>query len=409
MRLIETSKVALSALRSNKLRSTLTMVGIIVGIFSIISISTVIAMLQTSIEEGVSALGKNTFQIQKWPAVGNGTQNWAEIRNRKDITYDDYTRLKDMLFDAKYVGAEQWNFGRKISFRNKETNPNISVCCATPDAFPNNDWYAKEGRAVNQNDVDRAERVICLGSSVAELLFEFEDPIGKEVKMDGNKFRVIGVMDSKAGGMFGRDQGNDNYIPITTMQALYGDTRSINITVSVDTKEEYDDVILQAEGAMRTIRKVPPAAANDFDIYSNESVLMQINEMTEGVRLGAYVIGLIALLAAGVGIMNIMLVSVTERTREIGIRKAIGARRRNILVQFLVEAITLCLLGGIVGIIFGLGAGNFAGSLLEATATIPMDWVLVGVVLCVIIGVIFGTYPAFKAANLDPIEALRYE
>jgi putative ABC transport system permease protein len=409
MQLFETSKVALKSLNSNRLRSTLTIVGIIVGIFSIISISTVIAMLQTSIEDGVSALGKNTFQVQKWPAVGNGTQNWAAIRNRKDISYEDYLRLKSLLTDARYVGAEQWNHGKKFIYGNRETNPNASLCGATPEAFPNNDWYAEQGRVINQNDVDRFERVICLGSSVAEALFEYEDPIGKEVKVDGNKFRVIGVMDSKTGSMFGRDQGNDNYIPITTMQAIYGDNRSLNITVSVDTKEKYDDVILQAEGAMRTIRKVPPGEPNDFDIYSNESVLTQINQMTEGVRLGAYVIGLIALLAAGVGIMNIMLVSVTERTKEIGIRKAIGARKTNVLFQFLVEAVTLCLLGGVVGIILGVGAGNFAGSLLDASATIPMDWVIIGVFLCVLIGVIFGTYPAYKAANLDPIEALRYE
>lgn len=409
MKLLETSKVAFTSLHSNRLRSTLTIVGIVVGIFSIISISTVIAMLQNSIEDGVAALGKNTFQIQKWPAVGNGTQNWAEIRNRKDITYEDYVRLKESLTGAKFVGAEQWNFGNKIIYGNKETNPNTSVCGATPDAFPNNDWYASEGRVVNQNDVDRYQRVICIGSSVAEKLFEYEDPIGKEVKIDGNKFRVIGVMDSKTGNMFGRDQGNDNYIPITTMQAIYGDTRSINITVSIDENDNYDDVILQAEGAMRTIRKVPPGALNDFDIYSNESLLTEINNMTEGIRLGAYVIGLIALLAAGVGIMNIMLVSVTERTKEIGIRKAIGAKKLNILFQFLVEAVTLCVLGGIAGIILGVGAGNFAGSLLQASATIPLDWVVIGVLLCILIGVTFGTYPAYKAANLDPIDALRYE
>lgn len=409
MKLLETSKVAFTALHSNRLRSTLTIVGIIVGIFSIISISTVIAMLQNSIEDGVAALGKNTFQIQKWPAVGNGTQNWAEIRNRKDITYEDYQRLKEQLTGAKYVGAEQWNHGKKFIYGSNETNPNASICGATPDAFPNNDWFATKGRVINQNDVDRYQRVICLGSTVADALFEYEDPIGKEVKVDGNKFKVIGVMDSKTGNMFGRDQGNDNYIPITTMQAIYGDNRSLNITVSVDDKEKYDDVILQAEGVMRTIRKVPPGENNDFDIYSNDSVLAQINEMTEGVRLGAYVIGLIALLAAGVGIMNIMLVSVTERTKEIGIRKAIGARKTNVLVQFLVEAVTLCLIGGLAGIILGVGAGNIAGSLLQASATVPIDWVLIGVFLCVMIGVIFGTYPAYKAANLDPIEALRYE
>lgn len=409
MRVFETLKVATSSLHSNRLRSTLTIIGIVVGIFSIISISTVISMLQTSIEEGVSALSKNTFQIQKWPAVGTNNTNWAQIRNRKDITYEDYEKLKERLTSARYVGAEQWLYGNKIVYKNKETNPNITICGATPEAFPNNDWYAKQGRVINQNDIQRVQRVIVLGSSVADFLFEFENPVGKEVKIDGNKFRVIGVNESKTGNVFGRDQGNDCYIPITTQQAIYGEQRSLNLTVSVESRENYDDAILQAEGIMRTIRKVPPGEPNDFDIYSNESLLTQIDQMTEGVRLGAYVIGMIALIAAGVGIMNIMLVSVTERTKEIGIRKAIGARRLSVLLQFLTEAIVLCLIGGIAGIVLGVAAGNIAGSMLQATTVIPFDWVIVGVVLCVLIGVVFGTYPAYKAANLDPIEALRYE
>jgi putative ABC transport system permease protein len=160
---------------------------------------------------------------------------------------------------------------------------------------------------------------------------------------------------------------------------------------------------------MRTIRKVPPGEENDFEIMSNESIIGQINDITGGVKIGAMVVSIIALLAAGVGIMNIMLVSVTERTREIGIRKAVGAKKKNILVQFLVEAIFLCIAGGIVGIFLGIGIGNMAGSLLNADAAIPYDWVLIGLGLCIFVGVVFGTYPAFKAANLDPIEALRYE
>lgn len=409
MLIIETAKVAISALHANKLRSTLTMVGIIVGIFSIISISTVISMLQSSIEEGVSALSKNTFQIQKWPAIRNNNTNWAAIRNRKDISFEDYNRLKESLKDARYVGAEQWAFGKKAKYGNKETNPVIRLCGTTPDAFPNNDWYASSGRVLNQNDLDRVQSFICIGSTVAETLFEYEDPLGKEIKIDGNKYKIIGVIDSKTGNMFGSDQGNDCFIPLTTAQAVYGQDRSLNLTVSVTDQKDYDDVILQAEGAMRTIRKVPPGAPNDFDIYSNASMLASINEMTEDVRLGAYVVALIALLAAGVGIMNIMLVSVTERTKEIGIRKAIGARKLNVLSQFIIEAITLCLLGGIVGIIVGVGVGNIAGAALNATTNIPLDWVLVGVILCVLIGIVFGTYPAYKASNLDPIEALRFE
>jgi putative ABC transport system permease protein len=210
--------------------------------------------------------------------------------------------------------------------------------------------------------------------------------------------------------LFGDSRDNFVAMPITTFQSIYGRReRSINITVMSYSKEDYNSTIDAAIGYMRTIRKVGPGEENDFDIFSNESLIGQVNNITGGVKIGALVVSIIALIAAGVGIMNIMLVSVTERTREIGIRKAVGARKSNILSQFLIEAISLCLLGGFIGIVLGVGIGNLAGGFLNAQAAIPIDWVIIGLLLCVIVGVIFGTYPAYKAANLDPIEALRYE
>jgi putative ABC transport system permease protein len=233
--------------------------------------------------------------------------------------------------------------------------------------------------------------------------------VGQEITVDSKKLKVIGVLESQ-GDFFGQSQDNFTIMPLTTFQSIYGKrSRSINITVMSHDKESYNELIEIAEGYFRTIRKVPPAEESDFSIFSNESVLSQFNDITTGVRIGSIVVAAIALLAAGVGIMNIMLVSVTERTKEIGIRKAIGAKKSNILFQFIFEAITLCLLGGIAGILFGVIAGNLAGSFLNASAVIPMDWVIIGVLLCVVIGVTFGTYPAYKAANLDPIESLRYE
>ena len=411
MQIFEVIKIALNSLRINKLRSALTILGIIVGIFSIISISTIITMLQTSIEEGVSALGKNTFQLQKWPSIRTGTaEERTLIRNRRDMTLEEYYKLRDKLEgEAKHVGGEFWQFGRRVKFGNKETNPNVNLCGCTPEAFATNNWTVDEGREFNERESRSGAKFIILGKDVSTVLFVNVDPIGQEVKIDGRKYTVIGLLE-KQGDFFGQSQDNFAVIPIKTFKSYYGDRhRSINITVQAFERDSYQDIIEVTEGYFRTIRKVPAGKPNDFEIRSNENTLKIINEMTAGVRIGAFVIAGIALLAAGVGIMNIMLVSVTERTREIGIRKAIGAKRKNVLTQFLTEAITLSLLGGLIGIVLGVIVGNVAGSFLNATAVLPLDWILIGVSLCVFIGVLFGTYPAYKAANLDPIEALRYE
>jgi putative ABC transport system permease protein len=410
MNFLEIITVALQSLRTNKLRSALTILGIIVGIFSIIAVSTVISMMQNSIEEGISFFGKNTFQIQKWPAVRSGDHSdWQKYRNRKNITLDEYYDFKDVFTDAVAVAAEQSRWGRVLKYGNEKTNPNVGLQAVTPEAFITRDWDLAEGRAINAQDVNSVSKVVILGQDVKRKLFKDMNPIGQEIKIDDKKCRVIGVLE-KQGDIFGQSLDNFAIIPITTFGSFYGQRRrSVSISVMAEDKESYSDMMMKAEGYMRTIRKVPPGEENDFEMVSNESILNQINDITFGIRIGAFVIAGIALLAAGVGIMNIMLVSVTERTKEIGIRKAIGAKKKNVLSQFLIEAITLCLVGGMVGIVLGVITGNFVGSFLNAKATLPLDWIAIGVFICVVIGITFGTYPAYKAANLDPIEALRYE
>jgi len=410
MNLLEIISVAFQSLRTNKLRSALTILGIIVGIFSIIAVSTVISMMQNSIEDGISFFGKNTFQIQKWPAVRSGDHSdWQKYRNRKNISIDEYYDFKEAFRDAIAVSAEQSRWGRVLKFGNEKTNPNVALQAVTPEAFITRDWDLESGRAINQQDVNSVSKVVILGQDVKKKLFKSINPIGQEIKIDDHKCRVIGVLE-KQGDIFGQSLDNFAIIPITTFGSFYGQRRrSVSISVMAEDKESYADIMMKAEGYMRMVRKVPPGEDNDFEIVSNESILNQINDITFGIRIGAFVIAGIALLAAGVGIMNIMLVSVTERTKEIGIRKAIGAKKKNVLSQFLIEAITLCLVGGLVGIFLGVLAGNFVGSFLNAKATLPLDWVAIGVFICVLIGVTFGTYPAYKAANLDPIEALRYE
>jgi putative ABC transport system permease protein len=410
MRVDQLFSISFQSILNNKLRTSLTILGVVVGIFSIIVIMTIITMLQSSIEDGLSMLNKNTFQIEKFDrsqARGpGGDRSW---RNRKDITIVEARRLKDLLTEAKYVGAEQWQMGKIIKFGNKETNPNISLSGQTLDGVHTNNWKVKDGRDLRESDIKNSTYVCILGQDVVEKIFPNTNPVGKTVRVDGKPLRVIGEFERQP-TMFG--QSNDNFVvmPITTWQSFYGKySTSVNIMVTARNTENYDDVIEAAIGHFRKIRKVKAGEPNDFSIFSNESLITMVNDITDPIKLGALIVSLIALLAAGVGIMNIMLVSVTERTREIGIRKAIGAKRSSILVQFLIEAIILCLFGGLVGIIVGIGIGNFAGSFLNAQSAIPVDWVMIGISLCVTIGIIFGTYPAYKAANLDPIEALRYE
>ena len=408
MKLNQIFSISFNSILNNKLRTSLTILGVVVGIFSIIVIMTIITMLQDSIENGLALLSKNTFQIQKFDAIRTNGGDRSQ-RNRKNITIEEAYRLKKMLKQAKYVGAEQFHGGKVVKYGNRETNPNIFVGGQTIDAMRTNDFNVEYGRDFRESDIRYSTNVCLLGLEVVEKIFPGIDPVGKMVRVDGKPLKVIGVLE-KQPEMFGQSRDNGILMPLTTWQSIYGRYHnSVNIMITARSKDEYEDLIESAIGHFRTIRKVKAGEPNDFSIFSNESLITQVNSITEPIKIGALVVSLIALLAAGVGIMNIMLVSVTERTREIGIRKAIGAKKSSILSQFLIEAIILCIVGGLVGIFAGVALGNIAGSFLSAQSAIPVDWVIIGITLCITVGLVFGTYPAYKAANLDPIEALRYE
>ena len=398
MKINQILAISLQSLKSNRLRTSLTILGVVVGIFSIIVIMTVLTMLQSSIDEGLSSLSKNTFQIQKNDIVFGGGPR-REDRNRKDLTIEEAYRLKEMLPQAKYVGAEQWQFGKVAKYGNKETNPNISVAGVTVDAMRTNDWNVEDGRDLRENDINYSTNVCLIFQPIVEKLFPNINPIGQIIRVDGRPLKVIGVVEKQT-SLFGSSRDNYIIVPITTWQSMYGKyNRSVNITVMTQSSNDYQSIIEATTGYMRKIRKVAAGEPNDFYIFSNESMIEQTNKITDPIKIIALAISFIALVAAGVGIMNIMLVSVTERTREIGIRKALGAKKTWILTQFLLEAIILCLLGGLIGILIGVGIGNFAGSFLNAKAAVPWAWVFIGLTLCVAVGVIFGTYPAYKAAN----------
>jgi putative ABC transport system permease protein len=248
-----------------------------------------------------------------------------------------------------------------------------------------------------------------LGDALARMVFPLGSPVGERLKINGLNYTVIGVLAAKGQSLNGQ-QDNFAIIPLTTALNRYGAwRRSMTLLVQAQDRASLEDCMEQVRGILRAVRRVPPGAEDDFEMFSNDSVIAQFDAFTLAVRIGVTVISSIALLAAGIGIMNIMLVSVTERTREIGIRRAIGAKKRNIMMQFIVEAVVLCELGGVIGVLLGILGGNGVAFYFKVPPAIPFDWIALGLAICSVVGIVFGTYPAWKAANLDPIESLRYE
>ncbi|MEI7731218.1 MAG: ABC transporter permease [Verrucomicrobiota bacterium] len=406
----ESFVMAMGALAAHKLRSALTLLGVLIGVFSIIVVMTAIRVLQSNIETELSQLGTHTFSIQKYPAIHvAGRESWEKIARRKNVTYAQVMALRDKATLAQSVAAETtlWRDAAFSSFA--ETNPDVPLLGISPESFAAKNWFIQHGRAILTTDLDSARNVCVLGHSLAKKLFPFGNGLNEKVKYRGINYTVVGVLEPR-GKTLGGDQDNFIAIPITTGLNRFGaQWRSLNILVQAPDARRFEDTIEQTRGALRTLRKVPPGEADDFEIITNDSLVNQFRAVTLAVRVGATAISSIALLAAGIGIMNIMLVSVTERTREIGIRRAIGAKKRNILTQFILEAIMICQVGGVLGVILGIAGGNVAAWMLKMPAVIPLDWALIGLVICSLVGVIFGTYPAIKAANLDPIDSLRYE
>ena len=407
MKFSEIFMMSLIAIRSNKLRSALTLLGIIVGVFSIIGVMTAVQVLQNSIEDGLSGLGANTFQVQKEPVMA-GRAKWLKSLKWKDIRYPQGLIVKEKMSLAQSVALESWKGGQTIQFGSLKTNPSVGVAGEEPDGIPTNSWTIKEGRSLNDDDVRYSSYVAILGDDVVKKVFPHGGAIGSEIRIGDDRYRVIGTFALKGSSLGGN---NDNFVvvPLSTFLNTYGKLQSIHIMVKAKNAEVYDDCVEEARMILRTIRNVAPGDEDDFTIFSNDSLIATFNDFTLYVKLGVGFMSFISLIAAGIGIMNIMLVSVTERTREIGIRKALGARKSNILSQFVTEAVVLCEIGGVIGVGLGILGGNLAALAFNFPPVFPLDWALIGFAITTFVGVVFGVYPAWKAANLDPIESLRYE
>lgn len=412
----EVFRMAISAIWAHKLRSFLTLVGIIAGVSSIIGVMTGISVIQSTMEKEMSVLGSTVFQVQKELEGPSSREQRIKANSRPPTTVQHANAIRENVSTVSLVGAELWSFGHKIKYRDKSNSGNLTICGGTPEYGPNNTHYIEYGRSLTNEDIKIGKSVAVLGYAIAKELFPWTNPLNKQIKLDGRKYTVVGVFSEKKSA-FGA--GYDNYalIPVTLFTKLYGtrdpnnngELRSAMITVRAKSPEVVDDARSETRALMRKLRGLKANEEDNFTIRSSEGSIRQFNEFTSGIKQGAFIIGIIALVVAGIGIMNIMLVSVTERTREIGVRKALGAQRKNILLQFLFEAIVLSNIGGVIGVGIGFALGNIASIAFDFEVSIPMDWALIGLVFCTVIGLSFGFWPALKASKLIPIESLRYE
>ncbi len=402
--LMEYVRFSYDALKTNKIRSMLTTLGILLGVSAIIIIFTAIQSINNYVEGEFSSFGAGTLYLSKFPWVV--TDNYWELRNRPEVTLDDYDKLKDEVKTARWISPEIEAM-RTITYRNKSLEDVYTVGCneqyvETSEAEP------EYGRFFTAMEVYRVHPVCVIGQNVWKELFDKADPIGHRIKVNGYPHKVIGIL-KKKGKFFGFDLDNQVIIPYTTFQGISFHHRGITVAFRAENPEMIDDMREEIRGAMRRIRKIPPGEADNFAVNQQDMLTDFYNKITGTSYLIVFIIAAVSLVVGGIGIMNIMLVSVTERTKEIGIRKAVGATRKNILLQFLSESVTISSLGGIIGIFIGVLIASYLLQFIKLEASVSVTTVIIGYGFSAFVGIISGMYPAYKAARLNPIDALRYE
>jgi putative ABC transport system permease protein len=410
----ETVTIALDTLRANKLRSGLTILGIVIGVMTVITISSVVNGLNQSVSGLVESLGSNVLFVFRFPAfAGRPT---TEMLTRKQLTYDDSVAMEALPHVVAVSPALQYadvnspgRVGVTAIRGNGKEMQNTVLTGVVPEQEQVQDLNLMDGRFFNEEDEARAARVTVLGHDTAEQLFPGQSAVGKDIEAAGMLFTVVGVLEKRKTAFGGGDNPQDNQalFPLTTFHYMHPEILDYWITLKYDDPKNRLAVEDELTELLRRRRKVLNEKPDNFSIFGTDTLTRLWDQITGGLFLLLFSLSSVALLVGGVGVMNIMLVSVTERTREIGVRKAIGATKRTILTQFTLEAITLCAVGGMIGVLLGSGIALGLSYLLPTL--LSTLWVLVAFLCSCAIGLVFGIYPAWKAANLDPIEALRYE
>lgn len=409
----EILSMALKNIKANMLRSVLTLLIIAFGIMALVGILTAIDAIAYSLSDNLSNLGANSFSIErKWNDVKSNRRG-KQQKEAEPVTYKQSIEFKERFdYPAKVAIGCYGTGSATVKFGDEKSNPNVTFNGADENFMDVKGVEIALGRNFSKMEVESGAPVAVIGSDIVKILFDGknEKAIDQIITVNAHRYRVIGIMATKGSSM---NESSDRkiYAPLVNVKALFGagDDRDYFLMVAVQDATAMDAAQSEATGLFRQIRGLRPGEEDDFKLFASDGIVAILKENTVTLRLAAVAIGLMTLLGAAIGLMNIMLVSVTERTREIGISKALGATRRSIMLQFLTEAIAICQIGGLIGIFLGILMGNIMTIILGGTFLIPWLWMLLGFTLCMIVGIISGFYPAMKAARLDPIESLRYE
>ncbi|MBK9255084.1 MAG: ABC transporter permease [Saprospiraceae bacterium] len=413
MNYLENFYLAIGSVKANMLRSVLTLLIIAVGIASLVGILTAIDSILFTMRDNFNRLGANSFNIRPVAETIKSSNRGRQQKISDPIVFEEAMEFKsNYLFGSAKVSIDTWcESNATIKHGNKKSNPTVRVIGIDDEYLNTSAFELSAGRNFTSSEIFSNGKKVILGSDLVKTLFDDkpEKAIGKDVYINSDRYRVIATLKTKGSSSGG---GNDRrvFIPLYNAKVAYGFAdKPYNLVVAVAQANEMDDAINAAIGAMRNVRRLKVTQENNFEIRKSDGILNQLKEMTTTLRLSTVVIAMLTLLGASIGLMNIMLVSVTERTKEIGIRKALGATRKNIMFQFLIEAIVICLMGGLVGIVLGILMGFGVTVIVDGSFFIPWNWMMLGIFVCIVVGLVSGLYPALKASKLDPIEALRYE